>query len=105
VKNSARVLVGAFFLSPQPELLTTIFRLEEVPDLTHEPTVELFRRWKNGDPQYLTLLRLISISSEHPEEAVITRRGLQEAPLSDASETPVIDIVLSQDAMEMDQPA
>lgn len=85
--------------------MISVSPLEEVPDLTHEPTVELFRRWKNGDPQYLTLLRLVSISSEHPEEAVITRRGLQEAPVPNASETPVVDIILSQDAMEMDQPA
>jgi len=50
----------------------------ELPDLTHPPTVELFRKWKNGDAAYLSLLRFIRISSEHPDVVTIARYGGQE---------------------------
>lgn len=51
--------------------------MSELPDLTHERTVELFREW-NGDPAYLHLLRFIRISSTDPDAVVVVRHGLQE---------------------------
>ncbi|KAG9041276.1 hypothetical protein FS837_012475 [Tulasnella sp. UAMH 9824] len=53
----------------------------EIPDLTDPMTVELFRRWEDGDPNYLPLLRMIRVSSADPEKILITRKGKREEEL------------------------
>ncbi|KAI9573759.1 hypothetical protein HD554DRAFT_2201968 [Boletus coccyginus] len=47
----------------------------EVPDLTHEPTVQLFRRWDQKEVAYVQLLRFIRISSSDPVTAVVSKPG------------------------------
>ncbi|KAG9309521.1 hypothetical protein JVU11DRAFT_10495 [Chiua virens] len=47
----------------------------EVPDLTHEPTVQLFRQWDQEETAYVQTLRFIRISSSNPETVIISRPG------------------------------
>ncbi|EIW79279.1 hypothetical protein CONPUDRAFT_138424 [Coniophora puteana RWD-64-598 SS2] len=47
----------------------------EVPDLTHAPTVELFRNWDQKEVAYLNLFRFVRISSTDPTVIVVSRRG------------------------------
>ncbi|KAG8991024.1 hypothetical protein FRB90_001489 [Tulasnella sp. 427] len=53
----------------------------EIPDLTDPMTVELFRRWEDGDPNYLPLLRMIKVSGSEPEKSVVVRKGRREEEL------------------------
>ncbi|KDQ61442.1 hypothetical protein JAAARDRAFT_123877 [Jaapia argillacea MUCL 33604] len=54
----------------------------EIPDLTHEGNVKLFRDWDQKELAFLQLLRFIRISSEIPELAILTRRGKHPSLLS-----------------------
>jgi translation machinery-associated protein 16 len=47
----------------------------EVIDLTHPPTVELFRRWDQKEVAFIQLLRFIRISKTDPQHAVVSRPG------------------------------
>ncbi len=47
----------------------------EVIDLTHRPTVDLFRRWDQKEVAFIQLLRFIRISSANPGSIVISRPG------------------------------
>ncbi|KAG1797550.1 hypothetical protein EV424DRAFT_1333372 [Suillus variegatus] len=47
----------------------------DVPDLTHEATVKLFRKWDQTEVAYIQLLRFIRISSVDPTSAVISKQG------------------------------
>ncbi|KAH0836332.1 hypothetical protein J3R83DRAFT_7884 [Lanmaoa asiatica] len=47
----------------------------EVPDLTHEPTVHLFRQWDQKRVAYVQPLRFIRISSSDPGAAVVSKPG------------------------------
>ncbi|KAG8214994.1 hypothetical protein J3R82DRAFT_8398 [Butyriboletus roseoflavus] len=47
----------------------------EVPDLTHDPTVQLFRRWDQKEIAYVHMLRFIRISSSDPGVAVVSKPG------------------------------
>jgi len=47
----------------------------EVVDLTHAPTVELFRRWNQTEFAYIQMLRFIRIFSSNPTEAVVSKPG------------------------------
>ncbi|KAF9266859.1 hypothetical protein L218DRAFT_955965 [Marasmius fiardii PR-910] len=47
----------------------------EVIDLTHPPTVEVFRRWNQKEVAYIDLLRFIRISSSNPTSIVVSRPG------------------------------
>ncbi|KAG8894064.1 hypothetical protein FRB99_001546, partial [Tulasnella sp. 403] len=47
----------------------------EIPDLTDPPTVEVLRKWEDGDPNYLPLLRLVMVYSDDPDKATLTRPG------------------------------
>jgi translation machinery-associated protein 16 len=47
----------------------------EVPDLTHPPTVEVFRRWDQKEVAFVQLLRFIRISSDAPDVALVSRPG------------------------------
>ena len=55
--------------------LTSSFPTTEVPDLTHEINVELFRGWDQKEGGYLQMLRYIRISSTDPEKIVVSRPG------------------------------
>jgi translation machinery-associated protein 16 len=69
----------------------------ELPDLTHEKTVELFREW-NGDPAYLHLLRFIRVSSADPTSISVVRYGLQEREkASTMNQSHSVDISLTKD--------
>ncbi|KAJ7583219.1 hypothetical protein C8J56DRAFT_791301 [Mycena floridula] len=47
----------------------------ELIDLTHEPTVALFRKWDLKEVAYMQLLRFIRISSLNPAVTVVSRLG------------------------------
>ncbi|KIL69398.1 hypothetical protein M378DRAFT_157658 [Amanita muscaria Koide BX008] len=47
----------------------------EVVDLTHGPTVELFKKWDQKEIAYVEQLRFIRISSTDPSVAVVSRPG------------------------------
>lgn len=47
----------------------------EVIDLTHPPTVELFRRWDQKEVAFIQLLRFIRIFSTDPTLALVSRPG------------------------------
>jgi len=47
----------------------------EVIDLTHPPTVELFRRWDQKEFAYIQMLRFIRISSSNPLEFTVSKPG------------------------------
>jgi len=47
----------------------------EVPDLTHEINVDLFRGWDQKEGGYLQMLRYIRISGTNPENIVVSRPG------------------------------
>jgi translation machinery-associated protein 16 len=47
----------------------------EVPDLTHGPTVEIFRRWDQKQAAFTELLRFIRISSSLPLKIVVSKPG------------------------------
>ncbi|EGN96511.1 hypothetical protein SERLA73DRAFT_169989 [Serpula lacrymans var. lacrymans S7.3] len=47
----------------------------EVPDLTHEPTVELFRRWDQKEVAFIYLLRFVRISGAEPTVTILSRPG------------------------------
>jgi len=55
--------------------LTFSFLAIEVPDLTHEINVEVFRGWDQKEGGYLQLLRYIRISGTDPEKIVVSRPG------------------------------
>jgi translation machinery-associated protein 16 len=47
----------------------------EVPDLTHCPTVEVFRRWDQKEVAFTELLRFIRICSSLPDKIVVSKPG------------------------------
>lgn len=47
----------------------------EVIDLTHGPTVELFRVWDQKEVAYLDLLRFVRIFSTDTTRTIISRPG------------------------------
>ncbi|KIM44488.1 hypothetical protein M413DRAFT_24978 [Hebeloma cylindrosporum] len=47
----------------------------EVIDLTHPPTVELFRRWDQKEVAFIQLLRFIRIFKGDPQLSVLSRPG------------------------------
>lgn len=49
--------------------------LKEIIDLTHGPTVEIFRRWDQKELAFIQLLRFIRISSSEPELMVLSKPG------------------------------
>ena len=49
--------------------------LPEVPDLTHPPTVEIFRRWDQKEVAFTELLRFIRIFSSQPDMVVVSKPG------------------------------
>jgi translation machinery-associated protein 16 len=49
--------------------------LSEVPDLTHAPTVEVFRRWDQKEVAFTELLRFIRIFSTQPDMVVVSKPG------------------------------
>lgn len=59
----------------------------EVPDLTDESTVEIFRRWDQKEIAFIQLLRFIRISSADPGMAIVSRPG-KHASIHAAHPTP-----------------
>jgi len=55
----------------------------EVPDLTHPPTVTLFRRWDQKEIAFMQLLRFVRISSAQPDVVVLSRPGKHFSVLDD----------------------
>jgi translation machinery-associated protein 16 len=56
-------------------LLLHLTECAEVVDLTHPPTVELFRRWDQREFAYIQMLRFIRISSSNRIEYIISKPG------------------------------
>ena len=48
---------------------------KEVPDLTHEATVQLFHKWDQKEVAYVQMLRFIRISSSDPAMVVVSKPG------------------------------
>lgn len=76
------------------ELLSN--RTLDVPDLTHEATVKLFRKWDQKEVAYMRLLRFIRISGADSTSVIVSRQGehhsLKESVSSQAvDETMVTD--------------
>ncbi|KAJ8590779.1 hypothetical protein M405DRAFT_789847 [Rhizopogon salebrosus TDB-379] len=68
----------------------------DVPDLTHEATVKLFRKWDQKEVAYMRLLRFIRISGADSTSVIVSRQGehhsLKESVSSQAiDETMVTD--------------
>ena len=63
----------------------------EVPDLTHAPTVALYRRWDQKAIEYIDLLRFIRINSENTSTVVLTRPGKHELLKQPVSEQMALD--------------
>ncbi|PPR03211.1 hypothetical protein CVT26_008059 [Gymnopilus dilepis] len=59
----------------------------EVIDLTHPPTVELFRRWDQKEVAFVQLLRFIRINSTNPDVVVVSRPG-KHASIVESTATP-----------------
>lgn len=71
----------------------------EVPDLTHLPTVELFRRWDLKEAAYLQLLRYIRINRNDPKTAVVSKPGKHVSILeSNPTQNSQLDIELKTQA-------
>ena len=59
-----------------PPVISPANRLDlEVIDLTHAPTVALFRTWDTKEPAFVQLLRFIRVSSADPYLALVSRPG------------------------------
>ncbi|EAU90558.2 hypothetical protein CC1G_00942 [Coprinopsis cinerea okayama7 len=73
----------------------------EVVDLTHEPTVELFRQWDQKEVAYLDLLRFIRIFSNDPARVIVSRPGkhalIVSSTAKDATVTAVDDTTMAID--------
>jgi len=76
-----------------------IHDLTEVIDLTHPPTVELFRKWDQKEVAYIHLLRFIRIFSTDPNLVVVSRLG-KHASMVDTSNS----VDLSMDTMRTTDP-
>ncbi|KAF8956928.1 hypothetical protein BDZ97DRAFT_1848946 [Flammula alnicola] len=61
----------------------------EVIDLTHQPTVELFRQWDQQEVAFIQLLRFIRIFSTDPELALVSRPGKHVSIIGDGKTTVV----------------
>lgn len=59
--------------------LSTSHYITEVPDITHPPTVKVFREWGQTGVGYLDLLRYIRINSEDLTSAVVSKPGRHES--------------------------
>jgi len=79
----------------------TITHSPEVPDLTHEINVELFRGWDQKEAGYLQMLRYIRISSTDPENVVVSRHG-QHPRLISAAKAVTAETTTRGDTETMD---
>jgi Translation machinery-associated protein 16 len=70
--------------------------IQELPDLTHAATVELFRKWENGDPAYLHLLQFVRLSSTNPTVAPIVKYGLQQRSKDDIEDRDVMEVDVTE---------
>ncbi|KAF8159646.1 hypothetical protein B0H34DRAFT_704311 [Crassisporium funariophilum] len=68
----------------------------EVIDLTHGPTVEIFRRWDQKEVAFIQLLRFIRIFSTNEELAVVSRPGKHFSiigPTANVVDTDAMDVL------------
>lgn len=78
------------------------FFVLEVPDLTHEINVELFRDWDQKEVGYLQMLRYIRISSTDPEKTIVSRPGQHPRLVAAAKAETTVGIPLDGEAETMD---
>lgn len=65
----------------------SIHALLEIPDLTHEVNVQLFREWDQKEAGYLQLLRFIRISGTTSDTAAVSRSGTHPMLMSKPTKT------------------
>jgi len=70
-----RTGMGTLLIMLLSLVFVLIHDLTEVIDLTHPPTVELFRKWDQKEVAYIQLLRFIRIFSMDPNLVVVSRLG------------------------------
>jgi translation machinery-associated protein 16 len=64
----------------------------EVPDLTHQANVDLFRKWDQKEHTYIHLLRFIRISSVNPTVTVVSRPGKHTSVTAESNATFQVDV-------------
>ena len=72
--------------------------LIEVIDLTHPPTVELFRKWDQKEVAYVQLLRFIRIFSTDPNLIVVSRIGKHASIIESSKQSSRVDIPMDTNA-------
>jgi translation machinery-associated protein 16 len=78
--------------------------IEEVPDLTHAPTIKLFRRWDQKEVAFVQLLRFLRISSAEPHVVNVSRSGkhrslVDPSAVAESTEMEVMEEGLETEAM------
>ncbi|KZT27879.1 hypothetical protein NEOLEDRAFT_1130370 [Neolentinus lepideus HHB14362 ss-1] len=79
----------------------------EIPDLTHQANIELFRRWDQKELAFVQLLRYIRVSSSKPDLVLVSRPGKHPSLLSKkriTSEEP-IEVAMTEDSMLSEPPS
>ena len=79
-----------------------LLRVLEVPDLTHDVNVELFRGWDQKEAGYLQMLRYIRISSTDTEKFVVSRPGQHPRLISTTKEAATTETSSGGDTETMD---
>ena len=86
----------------EPQLISFLFLVLEVPDLTREVNVDLFRGWDQKEVGYLQMLRYIRISSTDPEKTTVSRPGQHPRLVAAAKAEATVGSPLNGEAETMD---
>ncbi|OJA19917.1 hypothetical protein AZE42_03765 [Rhizopogon vesiculosus] len=75
----------------------------DVPDLTHEATVKLFRKWDQKEVAYIQLLRFIRISGADPTSTVVSKPG-EHHSLKESIPSQALDEAMATDNTLLTEP-
>jgi translation machinery-associated protein 16 len=92
-----RTGMGTYFIRVLSLIFCLIIILIEVIDLTHAPTVELFRKWDQKEVAYIQLLRFIRIFSTDPNLVIVSRPGKHASIIGSSKQTTAVDIPMDTD--------
>lgn len=84
------------------QLISFMFPILEVPDLTHEVNVELFRDWDQKEVGYLQMLRYIRILSTDSEKPFVSRPGQYPRLVAAAKGETTTEVPLRGESETMD---